>query len=123
MKKLLFAAVLAALALSCGKQEKVGGEYGYTVKDNKIVYNTPPRPADQQSMLGFAAEPIEHVRIGLVGLGDRGSGAEGVFTWETTGLAPGRYTLHHETLDATGGVIANIERYEIRRFCLINFFA
>ena len=74
MKKVLFAAVLAVLALSCGKQQ-VGGEYGYTIKDNKIVYNTPPRPADQQSMLGFAAEPIEHVRIGLVGLGDRGSGA------------------------------------------------
>ena len=75
MKKLLFAAVLAVLALSCGKQQQVGGEYGYTIKDNKIIYNTPPRPADQQSMLGFAAEPIEHVRIGLVGLGDRGTGA------------------------------------------------
>ena len=74
MKKFLIAAVLAVLAISCVKQQ-VGGEYGYTIKDNKIVYNTPPRPADQQSMLGFAAEPIEHVRIGLVGLGDRGSGA------------------------------------------------
>ena len=73
MKKILFAAVLVTLVLSCEKQPS--SEYGFTIKDNKIVYNTPPRPADQQSMLGFAAEPIEHVRIGLVGLGDRGSGA------------------------------------------------
>ena len=46
--------------------------YGYTIKDNQIVYNTPPRPADQQSMLGFACEPIDTVRIGIIGLGDRG---------------------------------------------------
>ena len=71
MKKLLVLAALAAVALSCAQKD----EYGYTIKDNQIVYNTPARPADQQSMLGFAADPIEHVRIGLVGLGDRGTGA------------------------------------------------
>ena len=71
MKKLLVLAALAALVLSCKSKD----EYGYTIKDNQIVYNTPARPADQQSMLGFAAEPIEHVRVGLVGLGDRGTGA------------------------------------------------
>ena len=71
MKKFLVLAALAAVALSCAKKD----EYGYTIKDNQIVYNTPARPADQQSMLGFAAEPIEHVRVGLVGLGDRGTGA------------------------------------------------
>ncbi len=71
MKKLLVLAALAAMAFSCCSQD----EYGYTIKNNQIVYNTPARPADQQSMLGFAAEPIEHVRIGLVGLGDRGTGA------------------------------------------------
>ena len=35
----------------------------------------PPRPAGQESMLQFAAEPIANVGIGVVGLGDRGSGA------------------------------------------------
>ena len=74
MKKLLVLAAFAALAFSCAKKE-AASEYGYVIKDNQIVYNTPARPADQQSMLGFAAEPIEHVRIGLVGLGDRGTGA------------------------------------------------
>ena len=70
---ILTAAIVAATVLSC--KSKSVDEYGYTIKDNQIVYNTPARPADQQSMLGFAAEPIEHVRVGLVGLGDRGTGA------------------------------------------------
>ena len=70
---ILSAAIVAATVLSC--KSKSVDEYGYTIKDNQIVYNTPARPADQQSMLNFAAEPIEHVRVGLVGLGDRGTGA------------------------------------------------
>ena len=68
---ILSVAVLAIAAFSCAPKD----EYGYTVKGNQIVYNTPARPADQQSMLGFAADPIEHVRVGLIGLGDRGTGA------------------------------------------------
>ena len=75
MKKLLVLAALAAVAFTSCSKKVSKDEYGYTIKDNQIVYNTPARPADQQSMLGFAAEPIEHVRIGLVGLGDRGTGA------------------------------------------------
>ena len=51
MKKILVLAALTALAFSsCAKKEKAD-EYGYTIKDNQIVYNTPARPADQQSML------------------------------------------------------------------------
>ena len=70
--RLLSIAALAAFALSCTTQ---GDPYGYTIKDNQIVYNTPPRPADQQSMLGFKCDPIENVRVGFVGLGMRGPGA------------------------------------------------
>lgn len=47
-------------------------DYGYKIKNNQVVYNTPARPVDQQSMLGFACDPIEHVRVGVIGLGDRG---------------------------------------------------
>ena len=49
--------------------------YGYKIKNGIIVYNTPERPADQISMVGFAAEPLESVRIGVIGLGMRGPGA------------------------------------------------
>ena len=50
-------------------------DYGYQIKDGVAVYNTPERPADQISMIGFAAEPIDTVRIGIIGLGMRGPGA------------------------------------------------
>jgi predicted dehydrogenase len=53
----------------------VNDDYGYEIKDGVIVYNTPARPADQVSMIGFAAEPLETVRIGVIGLGMRGPDA------------------------------------------------
>ena len=74
MRKAIFAAMAALLVLSCSKKA-VQDEYGYIIKDNQIVYNTPARPADQQSMLNFACDPIENVRVGFVGLGMRGPGA------------------------------------------------
>lgn len=76
MKKLLII-VLAALSLCAGCQND---PYGYVIKDGRIVYKTPERPADQQSMLGFAAEPIENVRVGFIGLGMRGPDAVYRFT-------------------------------------------
>ena len=69
----LLAAVLCAF-YSC-----VNNDYGYEVKNGVIVYNTPDRPADQISMIGFAADPIETVRVGFVGLGMRGPSAVGRF--------------------------------------------
>ena len=40
-----------------------------------IKTKVPARPAGQESMLQYAADPIADVGIGIVGLGDRGSGA------------------------------------------------
>ena len=47
----------------------------FTVKKGRIVFDTPKRAPGQQSMLGFAAEPIPVVRVGIIGLGMRGPGA------------------------------------------------
>ena len=69
MKKLL---LLTALLLSVCACKDAKSDYGYRIKGKQIVYNTPPRPAGQQSMLGFACDPIETVRVGVIGLGDRG---------------------------------------------------
>ena len=40
-----------------------------------ITFKTPKRPAGQQDMIGFAAEPLQTVRVGFIGLGMRGPGA------------------------------------------------
>ncbi len=81
MKKILFIAIASlAAALSVSSCCNCD-EYGYTIKDGVAVYNTPARPADQISMLGFAVDPIEKVRVGFIGLGDRGDGAVNRFTY------------------------------------------
>ena len=46
----------------------------YTIKNGMIHFAEPERVEGQTSMLGFAAEPIETVRIGVIGIGQRGGG-------------------------------------------------
>ena len=46
----------------------------YTIKDGMIHYETPARGDGQISMIGFKCDPIETVRIGIIGLGMRGKG-------------------------------------------------
>ncbi|MBQ9411325.1 MAG: Gfo/Idh/MocA family oxidoreductase [Bacteroidales bacterium] len=58
---ILTAALLAAV--SCSQPAKI------------IKTPVPARPAGQETMLQFAADPIPDVGIGVVGLGDRGTGA------------------------------------------------
>ena len=47
----------------------------YRMVGGTIVCDVPERSAGQQDMVGFAAEPIESVRVGFIGLGMRGPGA------------------------------------------------
>ena len=44
-------------------------------KQTVIRTEVPPRPAGQEDMIQFAADPIENVGIGIVGLGMRGGSA------------------------------------------------
>ena len=66
MKKNLFPLLCAlSLLLLSGCRESSG----------PIRTEVPRRPAGQTDMLGFAAPPIDTVRVGFVGLGMRGGGA------------------------------------------------
>lgn len=51
-----------------------GNDKPYTIKKGMIHFDEPKREAGQTSMLGFAAEPIDTVRVGIIGLGERGMG-------------------------------------------------
>ena len=81
MKKTFAIIIAAAAALLCTISCCNDCGYGYEIKDGVAVYNTPERPADQISMIGFATDPIEKVRVGFIGLGDRGDGAVNRFTY------------------------------------------
>lgn len=64
VKKYIVFIALAALFLSgCCDSEKI------------IKTPVPPRPAGQEDMLQFAADPIPTVRVAFIGLGMRGPGA------------------------------------------------
>ena len=73
MKRLLlFLSFLLIGSALCGQ---TAHNSKYSVKKGRIVFDTPKRAQGQQSMLGFAAEPIPVVRVGIIGLGMRGPGA------------------------------------------------
>ena len=79
-KLLTLAAAMTAAILSgcCGGGCKDGKNY--TIRDGVIVFNEPKPSAGQQDMLQFAADPIDTVRVGFIGLGMRGSSAVSRFT-------------------------------------------
>ena len=63
MKKLSLAFIAVVLFASCAQNTGV------------IKVETPSRPAGQESVLGLKTEPIETVRVGIIGLGMRGYSA------------------------------------------------
>lgn len=77
-QSILLSFVLLAGICACNK---ASDPYGYEIKDGKIVYNVPGRPADQQSMIGFTCPPIANVRVGFIGLGMRGPDAVERYTY------------------------------------------
>ncbi len=109
MKKSLALGIFASLAFllisACAPQN----EYTYVIKDGVIVYNTPPRPADQVCMIGFATDPIDTVKVGVIGLGMRGPSAVARFTHIDSvevvalcDLEPDRIALVQEMLASRG---------------------
>lgn len=69
----LFIGIAAfALLTACGEKKTTS---------SIIETEIPERPAGQTDMLGFAAEPIDTVRVGFIGLGMRGPDAVERFTY------------------------------------------
>ena len=74
--KLLLILTVAACFLSACTTKPQEDRYGnYVIKDNTIVFDEPQRQEGQKSVLQFAVDPIENVRIGFIGLGMRGPDA------------------------------------------------
>ena len=58
-----------------------GSDAGYRIVDGAITFDQPQPLPGQEDMLAYAAEPIETVRTGFVGLGMRGESAVARFTY------------------------------------------
>ena len=73
---ILFLAIIAISAIvvfTCG-EFSLFSKKPYSVKKGIIHFAEPKRAKGQSSMLGFSAEPIEKVRVGIIGVGMRGKG-------------------------------------------------
>ena len=74
-KSFLFLACAVLLSACCSSGD------GYRIKDGVIVFDEPAPANGQEDMLLFAADPIDTVRIGFIGLGMRGPDAVRRFTY------------------------------------------
>ena len=76
MKKLLLTPflliVFVVMYTSCNLQQDTNELKGFTAKE---IYKVPARPDGQQDVLELRCEPIDTVRMAIIGLGMRGSGA------------------------------------------------
>ncbi|MBP9987210.1 MAG: Gfo/Idh/MocA family oxidoreductase [Bacteroidales bacterium] len=79
MRKIIMMFAALALLAACNSNTPEGENW--KVVDGMIEFDVPAAEAGQQDMLGFAAEPIDTVRVAFVGLGARGSGAVERYTY------------------------------------------
>jgi hypothetical protein len=76
-KRSIFYALLLVVVVACGAVlfNLNPNDKPYTIKNGMIHFEAPERAPGQTSMLGFAAEPIQTLRVGFIGLGMRGPSA------------------------------------------------
>lgn len=104
---LILGIILLIGATSCGSKNE---KKNYEIVDGTIVFDEPQREKGQQSVLQFAVDPIENVRIGFIGLGMRGPDAvnrmtciDGVTVAALCDLEPNRVEkVQLEILNAKG---------------------
>lgn len=81
MKRLIYLLLVALVVASCTTAPTISGDgYSYSAESGMIHFDEPLRAEGQESMLGYAAEPLSVVRVGFVGLGMRGADAVSRFT-------------------------------------------
>ena len=72
----LILGIILLLGISgCDSKGAKTEKKNYKIVDGIIVFDEPQREKGQQSVLQFAVDPIENVRIGFIGLGMRGPDA------------------------------------------------
>lgn len=102
---LLCAILFVGAMQSCNQAPVIEGE-NYSFQNGMIVFDEPARVEGQQSMLGFAAEPIPVVRVGFIGLGMRGPGAVNRFTHLEGVEIKGLCDLEQSNVDKCQAILA-----------------
>lgn len=103
MKRLALIFALAALVCGCCGVKDCGN---YVIKDGVIEFKEPKPAEGQEDMLGFAAEPLDTVRVGFIGLGMRGPGAVNRFANIEGTRIVALCDLEQERVDKAQGLLA-----------------
>ena len=76
MKRFFYLTILLVAFVLSSQPVVYGSSHNtpYSIKKGMIHFKEPKRAKGQTSMLGFAAEKIDTVRVGIIGLGMRGKG-------------------------------------------------
>lgn len=110
MKKILFLTVVALLTLgSCMEQPK-GKE---NVAGGMIKMDVPNRVEGQKSVLGLAVAPMENVRVGFIGLGNRGIGAVERFSFIQGATVTALCDIRPERVEATKALMQRLKMPEV----------
>ena len=105
MKKMFLIIGLVAVLASCCHSESV------------IEVKTPKRPAGQEDVLGLAAEPIDTVRVGIIGIGMRGRGAVYRLSRIQGTKIVALCDLHQENIEAGQTRLAKAGRPAAAEYC------
>lgn len=99
MKKLLFMIAFTAFILSgCIEQQKGKTDIATS---RMIQLDVPARAEGQKSVLGLTVAPIENVRVGFIGLGNRGIGAVDRFSFIKGATIMALCDIRSERVEAT----------------------
>ncbi len=72
LNKMLMIVFLACLTVACNNTSRPGIDKPFEAVE---LFPEPPRPAGQEHVLALRADPIDTVRVAIIGLGMRGQGA------------------------------------------------
>ena len=106
MKKYLFFLVaIVVAAVSCSQRT-----------ENVIYVDVPERPAGQESVVGLATDPIETVRIGVIGLGMRGASAVDRLTYVPDAKVTALCDLQEEKVENSVQILKRRGIEEVQTF-------
>ena len=105
MKKFFLMIGLVAVLASCCHSESV------------IQVKTPKRPAGQDDVVGLTAEPIDTVRIGIIGIGMRGRGAVRRLSLVTVTKVVALCDLHQENIEIGQARLAKLGKPAAAEYC------
>lgn len=82
-----------------------------------IVLSVPEREAGQKTMLGFRAEPLDTVRVGIIGVGMRGRSAVKRYCQMDGARLTAICDLEQATLDRAQNIISGLGHAKVDEYC------